>query len=152
MNLHSLAVRLGSTVRLFAAGLLTVLLLFPIYWMAQTALLPTSEVLSRTPSLLPQLDRSSLDAFGVLSEQRPVLQWFGNSAIITIGSALLGTLCATLAGYSFSRFSSRATQSLAFVLLLGRVLPGTLLALPFFVLFRWAGLIDSHLAVIPMHR
>jgi multiple sugar transport system permease protein len=34
------------------------------------------------------------------------------------------------------------------VLLLGRVLPGTLLALPFFVMARWAGLIDTRLAVV----
>src|SRR5690606_19428233 len=44
--------RLGGTLRLFTAGLLAAVLLFPIYWMAQTAILPTSDVLSRTPSLL----------------------------------------------------------------------------------------------------
>lgn len=140
--------RLGGALRLFTAGLLAAVLLFPIYWMAQTAILPTSDVLSRTPSLLPQLERASFEAFVDLSAQYPLLQWFVNSAMITVGSSILSTFCATLAGYSFSRFSSRTTNGIAFVLLLGRVLPGTLLALPFFVLFRWAGILDSMLAAI----
>lgn len=38
--------------------------------------------------------------------------------------------------------------AVAFTFLMGRVLPGTLLALPFFVLFQTAGLLDSSVAVI----
>lgn len=148
MNMHAFNQRLGATLRLFTAGLCTAVLLFPLYWMAQTAILPTSDVLSRTPSLVPRLDRASLDAFGALMAQYPLLQWFANSATVMIGSALLSTFCATLAGYSFSRFSSRTSNGIAFVLLLGRVLPGTLLALPFFVLFRWAGVLDSQVSVV----
>ena len=140
--------RMLSTVRFFLAGLFTVLLLFPIYWMVQTSLLPASAVLSRTPSLLPDPANSSLSAFQALLATYPVLTWFGNSAIITAGSALLSAFCATLAGYSLSRFSSRTAHGIAFVLLLGRVLPGTLLVLPYFVLFRWAGVLDTHVSVI----
>jgi multiple sugar transport system permease protein len=105
-------------------------------------------LLSRAPALLPNPAQSRLDAYVQLAQTYPVLPWFGNSAIITLGSAGLSALCAALAGYSLSRFSSRAAYSIAYVLLLGRVLPGTLLVLPYFVLFRWAGVLDSHLAVI----
>ncbi|MBX3529649.1 MAG: carbohydrate ABC transporter permease [Rhizobiaceae bacterium] len=140
--------RLMSTLRFFLAGIFAVLLLFPIYWMGQTSLLPTSAVLSRAPSLLPDPAASSLSAYQTLLATYPVLTWFGNSAIITAGSALLSALCATLAGYSLSRFSSRTAHGIAFVLLLGRVLPGTLLVLPYFVLFRWAGILDTHVSVI----
>ncbi|CAH1655916.1 MULTISPECIES: carbohydrate ABC transporter permease [unclassified Chelatococcus] len=140
--------RLASTLRLFLAGLLTVLLLFPVYWMAQTSILPTSSILSRNPDLLPKIADINLSAFETLVRQYPVARWFLNSAMITVGSALLSTLCATLAGYSLSRFKSRTASGIAFVLLLGRVLPGTLLVLPYFVLFRWAGILDTHTAVI----
>ncbi len=144
----SLQDRLAVTIRLFAISLLTAILLFPIYWMAQTSILPTSSVLSRAPKLLPAVDEASLSAFATLFANYPVLRWFGNSAIITLGSALLSTACATLAGYSLSRYSSRVASGIAFALLLGRVLPGTLLVLPYFILFRWAGLLDSHVAVV----
>lgn len=144
----STRVRLASTIRLFCAGILAVLLLFPIYWMAQTSILPTSSILSRSPDLVPSPADVNLSAFRTLIEQNPVARWFVNSAAITLGSALLSTFCATLAGYSLSRFKSRAASSIAFVLLLGRVLPGTLLVLPYFVLFRWVGILDTHVAVI----
>lgn len=140
--------RLTSTFRLFSAGVLTVVLLFPIYWMAQTSVLPTSSILSRSPALLPHPAEMNLSAFKMLVVQSPVTLWFANSAAITLGSALLSTFCATLAGYSLSRFKSRAANGIAFVLLLGRVLPGTLLVLPYFVLFRWIGILDSRAAVI----
>lgn len=140
--------RLGATIRLFLAGLFTVILLFPIYWMAQTSILPTASILSRAPSLLPDPALANLGAYEVLLTQHPVLRWFINSLIITLGSSVLSTVCATLAGYSLSRFASRAANHIAFVLLLGRVLPGTLLVLPYFVLFRWSGLLDSHVSVI----
>lgn len=145
MNLSS---RMARTGLLFLSTLMVVILLFPIYWMAQTSLLPTSSVLSRTPALLPNLAESNFLAFAQLIQTYPVLRWFGNSAIITLGSAALSAFCATLAGYSLSRFSSRAGYGIAYILLLGRVLPGTLLVLPYFVLFRWAGILDTHLSVI----
>ena len=145
MNLSS---RLARTGLLFLSTFMVVILLFPIYWMAQTSLLPTSSVLSRTPALLPNLAESNFSAFAQLIQTYPVLRWFGNSAIITLGSAALSAFCATLAGYSLSRFSSRAGYGIAYILLLGRVLPGTLLVLPYFVLFRWAGILDTHLSVI----
>jgi multiple sugar transport system permease protein len=140
--------RIGRTLLLFLAILLTVILLFPIYWMAQTSVLPTSSVLSRAPSLLPNPAEANFSAFALLIETYPVLRWFWNSAVITLGSAAISAVCATLAGYSLSRFSSRAAYGMAYVLLLGRVLPGTLLVLPYFILFRWAGVLDTHLSVI----
>lgn len=140
--------RLGATIRLFLAGLFTVILLFPIYWMAQTSILPTALVLSRAPSLLPDPALANLGAYEQLLTLHPVMRWFINSVIITLGSSVLSTLCATLAGYSLSRFASRTANHIAFVLLLGRVLPGTLLVLPYFVLFRWSGMLDSHVSVI----
>lgn len=144
----TLASRITRTGLLFLSVLMVVVLLFPIYWMAQTSILPTSAVLSRTPALLPSPAESSFSAFVQLTQTYPVLRWFFNSAVITLGSAALSALCATLAGYSLSRFSSRTAYSMAYILLLGRVLPGTLLVLPYFVLFRWAGILDTHLSVI----
>lgn len=140
--------RLLNTIRIFLCGILTMVLLFPIYWMVQTSLLPTSQVLSRSPSLLPDPSTASLEAFATVTTQHPVWKWFINSAVITLGTALLSSLAATFAGFSLSRYRGRLNTNIAFVLLLGRVLPGTLLVLPYFILFRWAGILDTHVAVI----
>jgi multiple sugar transport system permease protein len=145
---NPLARRLGDTFKLFAAGLLVVILIFPLYWMLQTSLLPTSMVLSRNPSILPVPDQVSFEAYAILLGRTPLPQWFGNSLLVTLGSSALGAATATLAGYSLSRYRSFLSNGIAYALLLGRVLPGTLLALPFFIIFRSAGLLDSTVGVI----
>src|SRR5437588_237116 len=45
-------------------ALLTAILLFPLYWMLVTALVPTAQVLSRDPALVPALSDMSLRAVG----------------------------------------------------------------------------------------
>jgi multiple sugar transport system permease protein len=88
--------RLGGPLALVAISTLTAILIFPIYWMLQTALLPTSMVLSRHPSLLPTASSVSIEAFAIVLGQSPMLLWFFNSCVITLGSAVLGTVACML--------------------------------------------------------
>src|SRR5689334_9739483 len=92
-----------------ALALVTVaLVLFPIYWMLVTSVLPSSIVLSRNPPLVPPLERLSFDAFIEVFRRRPVLTWLANSTIVAFASTLASLVIASLAGYSLSRFTTRA--------------------------------------------
>ncbi len=122
------------------------LLLFPVYWMVQTALSPTENVLSRNPTLLPR--DVSFDAFTQLLEDPTTYSWFQNSFIVMGVTAVVATTAATFAGYALSRFRAPGSQSVTFVMFLGRILPGTLIALPFFVMFRLIGLLGTLPAVV----
>jgi multiple sugar transport system permease protein len=53
-----------------------------------------------------------------------------------------------MAGYSLSRFRTKAQQAMGFGLLASKMLPGSLIIIPFFILFSKAGLIESKLGVI----
>jgi len=123
-------------------------LLFPIYWMIVTAVLPTSSVLSRNPALFPIGEQFDFSAFVSVITETNLLRWFFTSAVVTVGAALLSTALSVTTAYAMSRFSIRGRKSVAFTLLMGRVIPGTLLALPFFVLFQTVGLLDTTVAVI----
>lgn len=123
-------------------------LLFPVYWMLLTAILPTSSTLSRSPSLLPFGEDVSLDAFINVLTDSSLLRWFAQSGVVTLGAALLSTVLSITAAYTLSRYKLRGSKAVAFTFLMGRVLPGTLLALPFFVLFQTVGLLDTATAVI----
>ena len=71
----------------FALALATVaLVLFPVYWMVVTSLLPSSVVLSRHPPLIPPLDKVSFAAFAEVFGRRPVLTWIWNSTLVVAGS------------------------------------------------------------------
>ena len=133
----------------FALAAATVaIVLFPIYWMIVTSLLPSSIVLSRHPPLLPPLEHVSLDAFAGVFRRRPVLTWILNSALVAIGSTLVSLVIAALAGYSLSRWQTRAQKVAGAALLLTKMLPGSLIVVPFFVMFTTAHLIDTRAALV----
>jgi len=125
------------------AVLLVAIVLFPVYWMLVTSVLPSSIVLSRRPPLLPPLDAVSLAAYAEVFHRRPVLAWMTNSAIVVAGSTVVSLTVATLAGYSLSRFHTPAQRVAAATLLLSKMLPGSLVVVPFFVMFTTLHLTDS---------
>jgi multiple sugar transport system permease protein len=133
----------------FALAAATVaIVLFPVYWMIVTSLLPSSIVLSRDPPLLPPLANVSLDAFVTVFRRRPVLTWILNSTLVAVGSTAVSLMIATLAGYSLSRWQTRAQKVAGAALLLTKMLPGSLIVVPFFVMFTTAHLIDTRAALV----
>jgi len=126
---------------------MTLITLFPVYWMLLTALLPMQAIFSRTPTLIPT-GEVSFGSFQGLLEKTPIFSWILQSAIITIGTSLLSGFICLLAAYALSRFVVPGRKMTAVGFLVGRVLPGTLLALPLFILFQTVGLLNTQVAVI----
>jgi len=123
-------------------------MLTPVYWMLVTSLLPSSLVLSRHPPLVPPLSQVSLAAFVEVFRRRPVLTWIVNSTAVAVGSTALSLVIASLAGYSLSRFTTSAQRVAGAALLLTKMLPGSLIVIPFFVMFTTAHLIDTRFALV----
>ncbi|TMH64018.1 MAG: carbohydrate ABC transporter permease [Betaproteobacteria bacterium] len=124
-------------------ALLTAILLFPLYWMVVTALVPTAQVLSREPALIPALSDVSVRAFVVAFTRKPLATWLGNSLLVTLGATMLSLVIAALAGYSLSRFRTRAQEWTGLTLLFTKMLPGSLIVIPFFIMASTFHLIDS---------
>ena len=127
----------------FAALGVAVIMLFPIYWMLLTSMLPSELTRSRDPVLLPRLAALSLDAFTAVLARKPVLTWLANSAIVTVGATFISLVISTLAGYSLSRFRTRAQELTGLTLLLTKMLPSSLIVIPFFIMASTFHLIDS---------
>lgn len=129
-------------ISLTACIIVGVILLFPVYWMALTSLLPTSAILSRNPTFLPSPADLNISSYVTVATERPIVQWLWNSTLVTIPSAIISTLISALAAYSLSRFKTKGQGAMGYTLLFGRMLPGTLLIIPLFVLFAGFGLVD----------
>lgn len=122
--------------------------LFPLYWIFVTSVLPTEVVLSRDPPLIPPLDRLSLAAYPEVFARKPILTWIWNSVQVTLGTLAISISAGAMAGYSLSRYRTKAQQALGFGLLASKMLPGSLVIIPFFILFSKAGFIESKFGVI----
>jgi multiple sugar transport system permease protein len=128
---------------LAAALACAVVILFPVYWTFVSSVLPTAVVIVPNPPLIPPLAQASFDSYASVFAQKPVLRWFLNSAFVTIGSVIIALAISTLAGYSLSRYRTRGQQAAGFVLLASKMLPPTLIVIPFFIMFSTFGMIDS---------
>lgn len=140
--------QLRPLVLLVVAIALVAAVLFPIYWMFVTSMLPTRLVLSREPPLLPPLSDMTLAAYVEVFRRRPILSWLLNSVLVTAGSTAISLVIAALAGYSLSRFRTPAQQAAGFTLLVSKMLPGSLIVIPFFIMFSTLHLVDNLLGLV----
>ncbi len=71
-----------------------------------------------------------------------------NSTIVALVSVVIAIPIATLAAYSFSRFSMRGETMMLVIILATQFVPAVVIILPFFVMFRDIGLLDTRLGLI----
>jgi multiple sugar transport system permease protein len=71
-----------------------------------------------------------------------------NSLLVATLTSVLNLLLAIFAAYSFSRIRFRGSQALLMLYLLTRMVPGIAIIIPFYLLMRTLGLLDTYLALI----
>jgi multiple sugar transport system permease protein len=139
--------------------------IFPIYWTITTSFKTGPDVLQG--HLLPFVDfvpdwlgwRSlglSPDTIGSPSTVRDeFVKRFSNSAITSVSASTLAVVLGTLTGYGLSRFGYRfgpmKNTDISFFFLSQLILPPVVLALPFLVLYRELGLLDSLIGLILLY-
>lgn len=123
-----------------------IVMLFPIYWMLNTALKPNSEIFQYPPTFYSE--NWSLDAFFSLFATRPIGQYFINSFVVASGTTVLSVALASLAAYGLTRFPMRIEPLIILALLFIKMLPEALLVVPFYQLIADMGLLNTYLALI----
>ena len=123
-----------------------IVLLFPIYWMVTTALSPANQLRSFPPNFWP--DEPQWGVFSTLLANQPFGLWLRNTLLIAIATMILALSVSILAAYALSRYRLRGGTSIGLFILTSKMLPATLLVIPFFAIFRSMGLVGSLWAVI----
>ena len=136
---------------LLTLGMLALLLYFllPLFWLVVSATKTTSDLFSTFGlwfsgdfSLLRNIHDTFTYDGGVYG------RWMLNTLAYSVVSAGGATLLAALGGYGFAKFRFRGDR-LAFNLVLGAVMvPTTALAIPTYLLFAKAGLVNTPWAII----
>jgi len=125
--------------------LLTLVTLFPIYWMFLTSLKGKAEVYS-APQFIPR-------KFNFSNYIRPFLDgpmggYLLNSIMIASLNVLLVLALAIPATYALSRFRVYGAKHLFFWMITNRMAPPAAFILPMFLIFSSLKLLDTHLALI----
>ena len=74
-----------------------------------------------------------------------------NSAVVALATTAITIPFAAAAAYAFSRFRMRGEKLIFTVILATQFIPAAAIVLPFFVMFRDLGILDTRLALVVVH-
>lgn len=134
-----------QAVLLIGLGLFTFVNLIPILWGFLISIKQPADAFSIPPKLIFE---PTLSFHYQVWAERGFFGFLANSAIIAAGTVLISVPLGALAAYGLARTRTRYVKSLMFGLLAIRMFPQILLAIPFFVMARWLGLIDTYFMMI----
>lgn len=133
--------RLIQTVLILCA---TAVMLVPIIWIFLAAFKTHVDVYQ-----LKILFRPTLENFGLVFASPYYLgQKLFNSTIVAAATVAIAIPVATCAAYSFSRFQLRGATALLVLILATQFVPAVVIVLPFFVMFRDIGLLDTRAGLV----
>jgi multiple sugar transport system permease protein len=118
---------------------------FPFVWMLFNSLKTHEKILEYPPAFVFP---PTLANFRNVFRQTPFLQYTGNSVLISFGAVGIGMLLGLPAAYGIARFGHR---SLALGILVCRMIPGISFLVPWFIVFRTLGLIDTYAGLVIAH-
>jgi len=145
MNGSGAATALKGALRYGIVAVVLIFFGFPILWTVLTAIKPV-DIIPKIPPVW--IFEPTLDHFRTLFLEKEVLRSFTNSLVVATSSTLLALLVGVPAAYAFARFEFRGKESLAFYFLSSRMTPPIAMIVPFFLISRDLGLLDTRLVLI----
>ena len=132
-------------------GLIGILFLSPLVWMAFSSLKTTTEVFSTNFHLFPKEAQWGNYRFVWRESEINMLQAYGNTIFITVISTVVQLFFASLAAYAFAKVRFHGKNFVFFLFLSTMMVPVEVTILPRFTLFNTMGLYNNLWAIILPH-
>jgi multiple sugar transport system permease protein len=149
MAIHPRTIRkkpqLGNTLRkivlYIVVAAVSLLTIFPIYWMLVTTFQPSKFTLHYPPPLFPQ--EITFNQFAELFANHPIALWLRNSLLIATMSMLLCMALTVLGAYALSSLRWKGRSLFGLFLLVTQMLPEILIVIPLYIIYRRLNMLDS---------
>jgi multiple sugar transport system permease protein len=133
--------------RYAAAIVVTVVFLFPVYWLFMIAFKTPEEIFHSPPVWYPA--RIQFANFAVLFKDGDAVT-VGNSLFIAGCSTLISMFLGTLCAYSLARFKTGG-ENLSVWIISQRMIPPIAIVFPLFLLYVWLGWVDTYYGMILLY-
>src|SRR6516165_485191 len=133
--------------RYAAAIVLTIVFLFPVYWLFMIAFKTPEEIFHAPPVWYPARIQSA--NFAVLFKDGDAVT-VGNSLLLAGCSTLISMFLGTLCAYSLARFKTGG-ENLAVWIISQRMIPPIAIVFPLFLLYVWFGWVDTYFGMILLY-
>ena len=129
----------------FLVILLTaVFILVPIYWIVSGAFKQQVDIFQLKLLFTPTLENFEI----IFRSPYNLFDKLVNSTLVALSTILIAIPIATMAAYSFSRFRMKGERLMFVTILATQFVPAVVIVLPFFILFRDLGILDTRLALV----
>ena len=135
------------TARYAVAVAVTLLFLFPVYWLFMIAFKTPEEIFHSPPVWYPA--RIQFANFAVLFKDGDAVT-VGNSLLLAGCSTLISMFLGTLCAYSLARFKTGG-ENLAVWIISQRMIPPIAIVFPLFLLYVWFGWVDTYFGMILLY-
>ncbi len=135
----------GHTIRIVGGVAVSIIFLFPIYWMVLTSFKQQVDIFTNPPKFL---FTPTLETYISYFQRADILRRLVNTIIVATGSGLLSIVVGSMAGYALARIRIRGAGVFGLLILLSRGVPPIALAVPMFLVARKLGLTDKHITLI----
>ncbi len=143
---------LDTRMRIFVTAYLPlivflIVLLFPFYWMAITAVKPDAELLSREGNPFWVIS-PTLAHFHTLLFKTEFPAWLWNTVLVSVVSTAFSLFASVLAAYAIERLRFRGAKHVGLGVFLAYLVPPTILFIPLANVVFKLGLFDTRMALI----
>jgi N,N'-diacetylchitobiose transport system permease protein len=136
----------GGTIAANTIGVIfSLLMLFPVYWVLNTAFKPADEVLALTPTFVPK--HPTLDNFLSAFKAPLFLQDMLNGLLVTLLAVAGALVVGFLAALAIARFNFYGRKAIILVILGVQLVPLISLLIPLFLMLQSANLTNSLIGV-----
>ena len=127
-------------------GLGGLLMVFPFVWSVLSSFKAPGEILSLTPSLLPE--SPTLDNYREVLARGSFGRWYINSLLVATLVTVSVCFFSSLAGYSLAKFTYAGRKVLFFAILSTMMIPAEMLVIPWFIMGSHVGLEDTYIGIM----
>ena len=124
--------------------LTAVFILVPIYWIVSGAFKHQVDIFQLKLLFTPTLENFEI----IFRSPYNLFEKLVNSTLVALSTILIAIPIATMAAYSFSRFRMKGERLMFVTILATQFVPAVVIVLPFFILFRDLGILDTRLALV----
>ncbi|CAM5762878.1 MULTISPECIES: carbohydrate ABC transporter permease [Bosea] len=129
-------------------SIFVLVLLFPFYWMAITAIKPNGELLDYKNNNPFWVKSPTLENINKLLFQTDYPQWLWTTMMVAAVATALSLFASVLAAYAIQRLKFKGSQYVGLAIYLAYLVPPSILFIPLATLIFQLGLFDSPLALI----
>jgi multiple sugar transport system permease protein len=129
-------------------SIFVIVLLFPFYWMAITAIKPNGELLDYKNNNPFWVKSPTLDNINKLLFQTDYPQWLLTTMTVATVATALSLFASVLAAYAIQRLKFKGSNYVGLAIYLAYLVPPSILFIPLATLIFQFGLYDSQLALI----